>query len=88
MRADQLGAAILAMREWQSFSIFASPKPASARSSLDRGNGGVAKNDLLGFVGHRGREYEKSARRVYRRKNKPIVPTAPIAIMIKSLLTK
>src|SRR5207244_11593256 len=38
VRTGQFGAAIFAMRKRQRLSIFASPEPAPARSSLDCGN--------------------------------------------------
>src|SRR6202011_1251629 len=61
MRSDQFGAAIFAMCQRQRLSIFASPKPPSARISLERGNRSVAENNFCGFVGHGGRDYEKNA---------------------------
>src|SRR5260370_40232757 len=88
IRSNQLGAAILAMGKWQRLPIFASPKPTSARSSLDRGNRGVAEDNFCGLVRHRGRDYEKNARCVYRRKNRPAVPIAPIATRTAPFLAK
>src|SRR5437016_2920617 len=49
------------MRERQRLPIFASPKPTSARSSLDRGNRGVAEDNFCGLVRHDGRDYETNA---------------------------
>src|SRR5438132_7141807 len=58
MRTDQFGAAIFAMGQWQRLSLFASPKPTSAGSSLDRGNGSVPEDNFCGLVRHDGQDYE------------------------------
>src|SRR5260370_7373425 len=76
MRPGQLRAAIFAMCQWQRLSLFASPEPTSAGSSLDGRNRSNAEDNFCRLFAHTAQLTKNPAGRLSENKQAPVTDRA------------